>query len=299
MHRYGAIEAGGTKFVCAVGSGPEQITDTIRIDTTSPGTTLGAVIDFFRQHHASVPLEALGIACFGPIELDKSSPAYGYITTTPKAGWAQTDIVSTLQSALNLPTGFDTDVNAAALGEHRWGAAQDVDSFIYLTVGTGIGGGAMVEGELLHGLLHPEMGHILLPRHDSDTNFSGVCPFHGTCFEGLASGPAIQARWGRPADELDNDHDAWSLQAHYMAVGLWNLICTLSPRRLILGGGVMEQEHLLPAIRANLQSVAAEYLQVPQLGVQVENFVVAPGLGSRAGISGALALAELAARNVP
>jgi len=126
-----------------------------------------------------------------------------------------------------------------------------------------------------------------------------VCPFHGTCFEGLASGPAIQARWGRPADELDNDHDAWSLQAHYMAVGLWNLICTLSPRRLILGGGVMEQEHLLPAIRANLQSVAAEYLQVPQLGVQVENFVVAPGLGSRAGISGALALAELAARNVP
>ena len=299
MHRYGAIEAGGTKFVCAVGSGPEQIADTIRIDTTTPSETLGAVIDFFRQHHTSVPLEALGIACFGPIELDKSSPTYGHITTTPKTGWAQTNIVGILQSALNLPAGFDTDVNAAALGEHRWGAAQDVDSFIYLTVGTGIGGGAMVEGKLLHGLLHPEMGHILLPRHDNDINFNGVCPFHGACFEGLASGPAIQARWGHPADELNDDHEAWSLQAHYMAVGLWSLICTLSPRRLILGGGVMEQEHLLPAIRSSLQSVAAEYLQVQQLGVQIEDFVVTPGLGSRAGISGALALAELAVRNVP
>ena len=299
MHRYGAIEAGGTKFVCAVGSGPEQIADTIRIDTTTPSETLGAVIDFFRQHHTSEPLEALGIACFGPIELDRSSPTYGHITTTPKTGWAQTNIVGILQSALNLPAGFDTDVNAAALGEHRWGAAQDVDSFIYLTVGTGIGGGAMVEGKLLHGLLHPEMGHILLPRHDNDIDFNGVCPFHGACFEGLASGPAIQARWGHPADELNDDHEAWSLQAHYMAVGLWSLICTLSPRRLILGGGVMEQEHLLPAIRSSLQSVAAEYLQVQQLGVQIEDFVVTPGLGSRAGISGALALAELAVRNAP
>ncbi len=282
--------------MCAVGSGPDQIIDSVRIDTTSPEQTLAEVIAFFRQHQSIAELDALGIGCFGPVDLDRASSSYGHITTTPKAGWGQTDIVGILHRALNLPVGFDTDVNAAALGEHRWGAAQDVDTFIYLTIGTGIGGGAMVGGELLHGLLHPEMGHIMLPRDQQDAQFAGVCPYHGACFEGLASGPAIEARWGQPADELDVHHEAWRLQARYVALGLWNLTCTLSPRRLILGGGVMEQKHLLPLIRSSLGSIGANYLQVPQLDAQTQDFVVAPGLGSQAGICGALALAEAAAR---
>lgn len=298
MARYGAIEAGGTKFVCAVGDGPDGIIDSTRIDTTLPEQTLAAVVDFFRPHHDTEPLAGLGIGSFGPVDLHLNSPSYGHITSTPKPGWAQTDLVGWLSGELAVPIGFDTDVNAAALGEHRWGAAQDVDSFIYLTVGTGIGGGAMVEGRMLHGLLHPEMGHIPLPRDSrQDASFEGVCPFHGDCLEGLASGPAIAARWGRPAHELPPDHEAWDLQAHYLALGLWSFICTLSPQRIILGGGVMDQQHLLPRIRTQLQQVAREYLQVPQLQDGIEGFVRPPGLGSRAGICGALALAQLAAQD--
>ncbi len=297
MARYGAVEAGGTKFVCAVGDGPDSITDTCRIDTATPQETLGAVVEFFRPHHEASPLDGLGIGSFGPVDLDRRSPSYGYITSTPKPGWAQTDMAGFLGDALSLPVGFDTDVNAAALGEHRWGAAQDVDSFVYLTVGTGIGGGAMVAGQMLHGLLHPEMGHIPLPRDkERDADFDGACPFHGDCLEGLASGPALEARWGRPAHELSPDHEAWDLQAHYLALGLWSFICTLSPQRLILGGGVMDQEHLLPRVRRRLQKVAQEYLQAPELGEEIDRFVVGPGLGSRAGISGALALAQMAAQ---
>ena len=294
MTQYGAIEAGGTKFVCAVGAGPDQIVDTVRIDTTTPDHTLNEVIEFFRHHQTTTTLAALGIGSFGPIDLDRNSSTYGHITSTPKSGWAQTDLAGLLGKRLGIPVGFDTDVNAAALGEHRWGAAQDVDSFIYLTIGTGIGGGAMIGGHLIHGLLHPEMGHILVPPDARDTDFGGVCPFHGTCLEGLASGPAIEQRWGQPPHELDASHPAWELQAHYLARGLWTLTCALSPQRLILGGGVMEQAHLLPMVRSDLQKVSAGYLQADELDGEITKFVVSPGLGDRAGICGALALADLA-----
>lgn len=294
MTQYGAIEAGGTKFVCAVGAGPDQIVDTVRIDTTTPDHTLSEVIEFFRHHQTTTTLAALGIGSFGPIDLDRNSSTYGHITSTPKSGWAQTDLAGLLGKRLDIPVGFDTDVNAAALGEHRWGAAQDVDSFIYLTIGTGIGGGAMIGGHLIHGLLHPEMGHILVPPDARDTDFGGVCPFHGTCLEGLASGPAIEQRWGQPAHELDASHPAWELQAHYLARGLWTLTCALSPQRLILGGGVMEQAHILPMVRSDLQKVSAGYLQADELDGEITKFVVSPGLGDRAGICGALALADLA-----
>ncbi|NKB66673.1 MAG: ROK family protein [Candidatus Latescibacteria bacterium] len=292
---FGALEAGGTKFICAVGTAPDDIRAQSRIDTQSPAATLEAVIDFFRRSAAEHgPMAAVGIGSFGPVDLHPDSPAYGHITTTPKPGWAHTDLVGPLQAALDVPVGFDTDVNAAALGEYRWGAAQGLDTFIYLTIGTGIGGGGLVEGRLLHGLLHPEMGHIPLPRDTTRDPYQGYCPFHGDCFEGLASGPALEDRWGLPADQLPPDHPAWSLQAHYLAVGLASFIYTLSPQRLVLGGGVMDQAHLFPLVRQELATLINGYLQIDELDQGLDQFVVPPGLGPRAGLCGALVLAAQA-----
>lgn len=289
---FGGIEAGGTKFVCAIGSGPADIRDEIRFDTTTPQETLARSIEFFIPWQSE--LAAIGIAAFGPVDLDPKSVKYGHITSTPKPGWTNTNLVGTIKRRLGIPVGFDTDVNGAALGEHRWGAAQGLDTFIYLTIGTGIGGGGMVGGKLMHGLIHPEMGHILL-RRDAETDpFSGLCPFHGDCFEGLASGPALEGRWGRPAKNLGEDHPAWALEAHYIALALESYICTLSPQRIILGGGVMNQDQLFPLVRSRVRELLNGYVQSPAILKKIDKYIVPPGLGDRAGVAGALALAETA-----
>ncbi len=293
---YGGIEAGGTKFVCAVGRGPDDLRSTERFATTDPAATLGRAIAFFRrQQEHNGRLEALGIASFGPVDLDPASPKWGYITSTPKPGWADTDLAGSIARALGLEprpgearVAFDTDVNGAALGEGRWGAARGLDTFVYVTVGTGIGGGGMAGGRLLHGLLHPEMGHMRVPHDHRADAFPGHCPFHRDCLEGLASGPAIAARWGKAAHELPSDHPAWDLEAEYLAAMAVNLTTVLSPQRIILGGGVMGQPQLLPRVRRRLRELLAGYLRLPAL----DRYVVPPALGDRAGVLGALALAR-------
>ncbi|MCB0166665.1 MAG: ROK family protein [Anaerolineae bacterium] len=299
MPVFGGIEAGGTKFVCAIGSGPHDLRHEIRFPTTTPKETIGRAIAYFREQAAKEPLAAIGIAAFGPVDPNPSSPNFGYITTTPKPDWANTDFGQAVSRALNLPVGFDTDVNGAALGEHRWGAAQDLDNFIYLTIGTGIGGGAMVNGRLVHGLIHPEMGHIILPARPDDPHPEGFCPFHGHCLEGMASGPAIGKRWGARAETLPLDHSAWVLEAHYLATGLVDLICTLSPERIIMGGGVMEQPIIFPLLRREVQTLLNGYVQSPVILQKIDTYIVPPGLGNRAGVLGAIALAEQAYRIVP
>jgi fructokinase len=285
---YGGLEAGGTKFVCAVGAGPNDIRAEARFPTATPAETIGRALEFFRAHSG---LAAIGIASFGPVDLNPASPTFGFITTTPKPGWANVDLAGPLQREFNIPLGFDTDVNGAALGEARWGAGQGLDTLLYLTVGTGVGGGALVGGRLAHGLVHPEMGHVLLRRDPARDPFTGACPFHGDCFEGLASGPALEKRWGAKAETFDPTHPAWALEAHYIAQALMNYICTLSPQRLILGGGVMAQAALFPLIRAETQRLLNNYIHSPALLERLDEYIVPPGLGARAGVLGALALA--------
>lgn len=289
---YGGIEAGGTKWVCAIGRGPDAILTDARFPTTTPAETLDHAISFFQSHRHLGPLAALGVGSFGPVDLDPHSPTYGSITSTPKPGWANTGVASALHQALGVPVAVDTDVNAAALGEYRWGAAQGCAVAIYLTIGTGIGGGAIVDGRLLHGLVHPEIGHMRLPHDWQRDPFSGSCPYHGDCLEGLACGPALARRWGQPAETLGADHPAWGLQAHYLALALVNLICTLSPQRIIVGGGVMDQPQLLPLVRAEVQQLLNGYIQASAILQEIDRYIVPPALGSRAGVLGALALAE-------
>ncbi|MCK6628844.1 MAG: ROK family protein [Anaerolineae bacterium] len=291
MPLLGGIEAGGTKFVCAVGTGPDDVRAETRFPTTIPEETINQAIAFFTEQAQKEPLAALGIASFGPVDPNPASPSFGYITTTPKPHWANTDLAGTIGRALGVPVGFDTDVNGAALGEHRWGAAQGLDTFIYLTIGTGLGGGGLVGGQLMHGLIHPEMGHVRLPRHPNDS-YPGACPFHGDCLEGMAAGPALQGRWGQRAETLPPDHPAWEIEAHYLAYGLVNFICTLSPQRIILGGGVMDQAHLFPLVRRKTQELLNGYVQSPEILERIDQYIVPPGLGNRAGVLGAIALAE-------
>jgi len=291
---WGGVEAGGTKFLCAVGTGPQDIRAETRIPTTTPDETLGAAVAFFRRQAEQGKLAAVGIASFGPVDLDPGSPGYGYTTTTTKPGWSRTDLAGTFRRRLAVPVGFDTDVNGAALGEHRWGAARGLDTFIYLTVGTGIGGGGMCGGSLLHGLVHPEMGHTRIPHDLERDPFPGSCPYHGDCLEGLASGPAMEQRWGRRPETLPPDHPAWQLEAHYLSLALANYICTLSPRRIVMGGGVMRQEQLFPAVRSEVLLLLKGYLPSPALLQDVDDYIVPPGLGDRSGVLGALALARLA-----
>lgn len=289
---YGGIEGGGTKFVCAVGTGPDDIRDEVRFPTTAPEETLDQAVRFFRAHQQSADLAAVGIASFGPIDPDPASPRFGYVTTTPKPGWAQTDFAGRIHRALGVPVGFDTDVNVAALGEHRWGGAQGLDTFIYLTVGTGVGGGGMVNGKLIHGAMHPEMGHIRVPHDRQADPYAGYCTYHGDCLEGLTCGPAIHERWGRSGRELAPDHPAWQLEAHYLALGLVNLILPLSPQRVIMGGGVMEQTHLFPMIHARVQELLNGYLQLESIQERIDEYIIPPVLCERAGVLGAIALAQ-------
>jgi fructokinase len=295
MPLYGGLEAGGTKFVCAVGSGPDDLHDEVRFPTTSPAETLAQAADYFRSRHAQAPLAGIGISCFGPVEPNPGAEHFGYITTTPKPGWHMTDVVGALRAAVDVPIGFDSDVNGAALGEYRWGAAQGLDTFVYITVGTGLGGGGMAGGRLLHGLMHPEMGHMLLRRDPAVDPYPGYCVFHGDCWEGLVCGPAIEARWGRSARELAPDHPAWDLEAHYLALGVLNIILVLSPQRIMLGGGVMEQAQLFPLMRRKVQELLNGYIQKREILEQIDSYLVPPGLGGRAGVLGAIALAEQAA----
>jgi len=292
----GAVEAGGTKMVCAVGTGPDDLRDEVRFPTASPAESLTRVIDYFttwqREHDEQIG--AIGYGTFGPCDPNPASPTYGWVTTTPKPGWTDVDVVGRLRAGLEVPIGFDTDVNGAALGEHLWGAASDVDSMVYITIGTGIGAGLIVEGRILHGLIHPEAGHVYV-RHDLATDpFAGSCPYHRDCLEGLASGPAIGARWGSPAGELGPDHPAWDLEAHYLALECANLVCTLSPERIVLGGGVMEQLHLFPRIRRETQQLLNGYIQAPAILTDIDSFIVPPGLGNRAGVAGCVALGQQA-----
>lgn len=276
-------------MVCALGTGPDDLRALARIPTEDPERTVAGIVAFFRGREE--PPEVVGIGSFGPLNPDPGSPTYGTITTTPKPGWADFPLGPRIGAALDVPFVFDTDVNAAALGEHRWGAARDVDSFIYLTIGTGIGGGALIRGRRLHGLLHPEMGHLFVPRVDGDA-FEGVCPFHGACLEGLASGSAMRERWGRPPEEIPPDHPAWRLEASYIALALVNFTLTLSPQRIVLGGGVSENRSLLPMVRAEFTPRLNGYIRSPTVMEDVDSYVVKAGLGDRAGVLGALALAE-------
>lgn len=288
---FGGVEAGGTKFVCGVGTSPDDLRVT-SFPTAAPEATLEDVIGFFQ----GASLAALGIGSFGPVDLDPVSATYGHITSTPKLAWRRFDLAGALSRALQVPVGFDTDVNAAALGEARWGAAQDVSDFLYLTVGSGIGGGAVVAGQVVHGLVHPEMGHIRVPHDLARDPYPGGCPYHGDCLEGLAAGPALEERWGAPAAELPADHPAWELEAHYLALGLATWVCTLSPRRIVMGGGVMQREHLLPLIRHELQRLLGGYIQSEALAGDIDRYVTLPRLGNRAGVLGSLVLAERAFR---
>ena len=290
---FGGIEAGGTKFVCAVGTGPEDLCDEVRFPTTTPQETLARTVDYFKAAEAKHgKLEAIGIGSFGPVDLDRASPTYGYITSTPKPGWAYASFVQPLQQVFDIPIGFDTDVNVAGYGEWRYGAAQGLDTFIYLTIGTGIGGGGLVNGKMMHGLVHPEMGHILLPLEEGPHAFKGICPFHGHCFEGLASGPAMNARWGVPAETLPPDHEAWKIEARTISIALAGLIVVLSPQRIILGGGVMQQKQLFPMIHKEVVNVLNGYVQSPLITERVAEYIVKPQLGTRSGILGAIALAR-------
>jgi fructokinase len=289
----GGIEAGGTKFVCAVGTGPDDVRALVRIATTTPQATIEAAIEFFRgQRDKLGPLAAVGIASFGPVDPDPTSKTFGYITSTPKPGWANTDFGGAVRRALDVPVGFDTDVNVAALGESRWGAAIGLDNVIYLTIGTGIGGGGLVNGKLMHGLVHPEMGHIRIPHDLAADPYPGHCPFHGDCLEGLASGPAMADRWKQTAETLPADHPGWGLEANYLALALVNFICTLSPERIILGGGVMSHAPLLPMIRRRVVELLGGYVQSRAILNHIDAYIVPPALGNRSGVLGALALAQ-------
>ncbi len=292
---YGAVEAGGTKFVCIVGTGPNDIRSETRFPTTTPDATLQRTLEFLRSAQQQLgPLSAVGIASFGPVDLHVGSPTYGHITSTPKHGWANVDVVGAVRQ-LGIPVGFDTDVNAPALAEERWGAARRLDTFIYLTVGTGIGGGGLIRGQLMHGLVHPEMGHVRVPHDLSADPFPGVCPFHGDCLEGLASGPAINARWSQAAEDLPADHPAWALEAHYLAHALATFVCVMSPQRIVMGGGVMNAPQLFPLIRSRLLALLNGYVRAPEIVQNIDRYVVPPALAGRSGVLGALALAELAA----
>jgi fructokinase len=274
---FGAIEAGGTKFICGVGTGPDDLLTT-RFATAEPETTVAEAIAWLRRQSAG-QLRAVGIGSFGPLDLKT-----GHITSTPKAAWRGYDLAGAVERGLDVPVRIDTDVNAAVLGEARWGAARNISNCLYLTVGTGIGGGVMVEKQVIHGLTHPEMGHIRIPHDIAADPYAGACPYHGDCLEGLASGPAIQGRWGIPGQALPSNHQAWLLEARYLALGIANFICTLSPERILIGGGVMRQSHLYGMIDKEMIRILAGYVQkLPEIGP--------PLYGDLAGVIGALALA--------
>lgn len=289
MAYWGGIEAGGTKFVCGVCTEDGHVVHRQVILTTSPENTMPQVSDYFQRLGGNFPLEGIGLASFGPVNLNLQSQQYGSITSTPKAGWQYFAIKQELETLLGRQVAFDTDVNAAVWGESIWGAAVGLENAAYLTVGTGIGGGLLVNGALVHGLVHSEIGHIHIDNPDQD--FRGVCPFHENCLEGVASGPAIETRWGVPGHDLPPDHPAWDLEAGFLAEGITNLILTLSPEKVILGGGVMAQTQLFPKIRAAVAELLNGYLRHPAILENMDEYIIPPALGADVGLLGAAALA--------
>jgi len=292
---FGGVEGGGTKFVCMVASGPDEIVDEVRFPTTTPQETLDRTIAFFEPYVRQDQLASIALASFGPVDLHPESPTYGFITTTPKPGWANVDTIGRMRQLFGIPVAFEMDVNAAAFGEYTWVPANHAcDPLVYFTIGTGIGAGLMVNGQLVHGLVHPEAGHVRLAHDWQADPFAGYCPYHQDCFEGLASGPAMGARWGQPAETLPPDHPAWELEASYIAQAMANIICTLSPQRIILGGGVMQQPHLITLVQRKVQILLNNYIQSPAILEHIDETIVLPALGSHAGVLGAIALARRA-----
>ena len=286
MKLYGALEAGGTKMVCAIGDENGNILERISIPTRTPAETMGPMIDFFRGKG----IRALGIGCFGPVDLNKKSPTYGYITSTPKLAWQNFPIVAEFEKALGVPVGFDTDVNAAALGEATWGCTKDVENSIYITVGTGVGVGVIIGGKPYHGMLHPEGGHILLARHPDDPMVGSGCPFHENCLEGLAAGPSLEKRWGIKGAELTGRKEVWQLEAYYIGQALADYILILSPERIVLGGGVTHQEGLLALIRQETAKQLAGYIRTAATQ-NLDSYIVGVSLNDNQGVMGAVKLA--------
>ena len=291
------VELGGTKCVCILGTGPDDVRAIERLPTGEREETLRqieAVLERWRQQYGAP--RALGIASFGPVDLRADSPTYGCITSTSKLGWRDTDVARRLARRLGVSTGFDTDVNGAALAEGRWGAARGLEDFAYVTVGTGIGVGSIVRGRSIFGMNHTELGHIRVARRPGDT-FAGTCPYHGDCIEGLASGPAIEKRVGKPAAQLAPDDPAWEYVVHGLAQLLHTIVLTTAPRRIFLGGGVMSgQTQLFERIQQELKRSLNGYVQAPELDQDLARFIAPPGLGAMAGPLGALALAADAER---
>lgn len=293
-----AVEAGGTKFNCIVARSPTEVLESTRIPTTSPSETLTAVCRFLTTAKAKYGAFAgIGVGCFGPVDLNPTSKTYGFITSTPKPGWQNTEVVGLLRSKFKVPVGFDTDVNGAVLGEYLWGNGVNRDPLVYITIGTGVGGGVLINGRLQHGLLHPEIGHMHVPspQRSAAVMPAGQCPFHKNCVEGFICGPAIAQRWGVRADRLPPDSPAWQEVAEVLAHLCVNLTFTLSPQRIILGGGVMDQPQLLPLVHGQFIQILNGYLRDPLLGARIDEYILPPGLGSEAGIMGALALGRMAA----
>ncbi len=289
MAKIAAIEAGGTKFICGIGNEKGEIFEKISIPTTVPEETMKKVIEYFKEKE----FEAMGIGSFGPIDPVKSSETYGCISKTPKPHWSDYNIVGELKKNFNVPMEFDTDVNGAALGESLWGAGKGLNNVMYITVGTGIGAGAVVNGKMLQGLTHPEMGHISIKRNEND-KYKGKCPFHSDCLEGLASGPAIEERWGEKGYNLEDKNEVWELEAYYLAQALVNYILILSPERIIMGGGVMKQKHMFPLIRKNVKEFLNGYVHKKEILEDIDNYIVYPGLEENSGLIGSLALGSLA-----
>ncbi|MBR5421181.1 MAG: ROK family protein [Lachnospiraceae bacterium] len=281
----GALEAGGTKMICAIGSEDGTILERYSVPTRSPEETMPEILGWFLEHKPA----ALGIASFGPVDPDPASESYGHITTTPKPGWADYDLLGTIKKVLPVPMGFDTDVNGSLLGEVSYGGSRGLNDVVYITVGTGIGGGVMSGGKLLHGMLHPELGHMLMRPHPSDS-YAGKCPFHGQCLEGLASGPAIEERWGLPGEKLSDRPEVWELEAYYLGQAIVNLILCLSPKRIILGGGVMHQTQLFPLIRREVSTKLNGYIRTKELS-DPDSYIVAASLKDDQGILGCIKLA--------
>lgn len=287
---FGTLEAGGTKMVLSVGNEKNELLEQTSIPTEAPEKTIPAMIDWFRGKG----IVSLGIGTFGPVDLKTDSPTYGWITKTPKPGWSDKPLLPPMRDELGVPALIDTDVNAAALAEWKLGAAQGLNSCVYVTVGTGIGAGLVIEGKLVHGLVHPELGHMLLRQESADPKPAGFCPYHNGCLEGLAAGPAIEKRWGKKGYELPEDHEAWDLEASYLAQMCVNMICAFSPEKIILGGGVMQQKQLFPMIRRKTLELLNEYIQSEVILTDIDHYIVEPGLGTKSGATGALLLARFA-----
>jgi fructokinase len=294
MQKFTGIEAGGTKFICAIGDSAGKIIERARIPTTTAQETITNVIDWLKAVSRKNPFEAIGVASFGPIEIDTNSPLYGHILATHKpGGWGKFDIVGELKKAFNMPVAFDTDVNGAALGEYRWGSGKGLQHITYWTVGTGIGAGIILAGKIMQGVTHPETGHAFIPHNKERDSFPGMCQHHSDCLEGLASGPAMMKRWNvASAIDLPTGHEAWDIEAEYISYAMANCIMTFTPQKIILGGGVMQHEELYPKIRKKTLELLADYIQYEGLPENLDDFIVAPGLGNDSGVLGAIALAE-------